>query len=407
MSRSKGARWGLVSTTGVLTGFGHGFAAFAVSALLKPLALDLDTGRGAVSTAIGLGRLVGGFAAPVIGRITDAKGPRVIVVCGMLLSAIGLFVLSFVRSEIELYIAWSLLFSAGVAAGFTVALDKLVVASATKNRGMALAVRFSISAVVSTLIVPIVTFMVEHIGWRSTCIVWGCIILALIPIPLIWFQASRIGPATAPAPVADLAAPPAPSGTGMRDVLRRMDFWIIAAALTAQAAVTTGLSVHLVPLMTDYGLDAVLAGTLFGGMILLTIPVRLLAGYVADKLPPYTLPFILGGLLVLEGIAIGSFALAPGFGTMLIVIAALGIAAGAPMVLVLILCNELFGQSGFATVQGSLMMIQVPGTMLAPILAGYVHDFSGTYVGVIAGFGIMLVIGGSLLALLRMKPSNA
>lgn len=403
MTKTKGARWGLVTTTGVLTGFGHGFAAFAVSALLKPLALDLDTGRGAVSTAIGLGRLVGGFAAPVVGRITDKNGPRIIVASGMLVSAIGLFILSMVRSEIELYLAWSLIFSAGVAAGFTVALDKLVVATSAKNRGMALAVRFSISAIVSTLIVPIVTFMVEHIGWRSTCIAWGCIILALIPIPLIWFQGERIAPPKAVTPVESVDASPLPEPKTARSFLKNTNFWLIAAALTAQAAVTTGLSVHMMALMTDYGLDVVLAGTIFGGMILLTIPVRLLAGYVADKLEPRWLPFILGGLLALEGLAIGSFALAPGIVTMLTVIAALGIAAGAPMVLVLILCNELFGQTGFATVQGSLMMIQVPGTMLAPILAGYAYDFTGSYVTVIAVFGLILISGGALLTLVRMK----
>lgn len=402
MTERPRTRWGLVSTTGVLTGFGHGFAAFAVSALLKPLALDLDTGRGAISTAIGLGRLVAGMVSPLVGRITDAWGPRLIVAGGMLLSAIGLFALGFIRSEFGLYIAWSLLFSAGVAAGFTVALDKLVVASVSEKRGMALAIRFSIAAIVSTLLVPIVTVMVEHIGWRHTCFAWGAILLLLIPVPMIWFRAERIAPPPAPEPASDVEAAPLPDPKGFRAVIRQPAFWIIAAAFTAQAAVTTGLSVHLVPLMTDYGLDAVLAGTLFGGMILLSIPVRLLSGYLADRLEPRFLPLVLGGLLVLEGLAIGSFAIAPGFATMLVVICALGIAAGAPTLLVLILCNELFGQSGFATVQGSLMMLQVPGTMLAPIIAGYAYDFSGSYVAVIAGFSLLLIAGGAILTRLRM-----
>ena len=102
MTDTPRARWGLVSTTGVLTGFGHGFAAFAVSALLKPLSVDLDTGRGAISIAIGLGRLIAGLASPTIGRIADARGPRGIVIAGMLTSAVGLFALAFVRNEIQL-----------------------------------------------------------------------------------------------------------------------------------------------------------------------------------------------------------------------------------------------------------------------------------------------------------------
>lgn len=402
MTQSEKTRWGLVSATGVLTGFGHGFVAFAVSVLLNPLATDLGTGRGVISTAIGLGRLVSGVTSPIVGRITDLFGPRWIVVCGMVLMALGLMALGFVRSELGLYFAWSLLVSVGVAAGFTVALDKLVVATVRGKRGMALAIRFSVAAVISTLLVPVVTVMVEMLGWRITCFVWGGLILLLVPVPLLWFRENSV-----PRP-----RPAAPSGqfpavdADLRRVIRQPAYWVIAAAFTAQASVTTGLSVHLVPLMTDYGLDPVLAGALFGGMILLSIPVRLLSGLVADRIHPRFLPQVLGGLLVLEGLAIGSFALAPGFVTMLVVIAALGIAAGAPTLLVLILCGELFGEVNFATVQGSLMMLQVPGTMLAPIIAGYAYDGTGSYVGVITGFALLLVGGGALLALLRPEAAS-
>jgi len=402
MTKTKTSRWGLVSTTGVLTGFGHGFAAFAVSALLKPLALDLETGRGAVSVAIGLGRLVSGLVSPIIGRIADARGPRGIVIGGMITSAIGLFALAFVQNEIQLYLVWSLIFSVGIAAGFTVALDKLVVSSMGSKRGMGLAVRFSISALVSTLIVPIVTTMIELMGWRYTCMVWAGLLLLLITAPYIFFRPDRIGTADATRPVVAAAETHPPKA-----VMRQSAFWMIAAALMAQASVTTGLSVHMVALMTDYGVDPVFAGTLFGGMILLSIPVRLLAGHVADKARADQLPLVLAALLVVEGLAIGSFAVSPNIATMLVVMAALGISAGAPMVLVLVLCNELFGQHGFATVQGNLMMFQVPGTMLAPIVAGYVHDFTGSYVPVVAGFCVLLILGGASLCFLQKQMTRS
>ncbi|WP_196260921.1 MFS transporter [Pelagibacterium limicola] len=404
MSRQQRTPWGLVATTGALTGFGHGFAAFAVSALLKPLAVDLDTSRGTVSAAIGLGRLVAGISSPIVGRITDASGPRWIVAAGMVLTTIGLGALGFVQNEVGLYLAWSLLLSAGVAVGFTVALDKLVVAAVEHKRGMALAVRFSIAAVVSSLLVPVVTVMVETIGWRQTCLAWAGFMALLVPVPLIWFRAERLIPPPVPGRTApDLEPVPVPDRQRMRTILGRPAFWIVAVAFAVQAAVTTGLSIHLVPLMTDYGLDPVFAGSLFGAMILLSIPVRLLSGFVADRVDAQILPFILGGLLVLEGLAIGSFALAPGFGAMLIVVFALGISAGAPTLLVLVLCSRLFGDGQFATVQGSLMMLQVPGTMAAPMIAGYSYDFTGSYVSVIAGFGLILVLGGCLLGFVRTR----
>jgi cyanate permease len=152
-------------------------------------------------------------------------------------------------------------------------------------------------------------------------------------------------------------------------------------------------------MMTDYGLDATVAGSLFGLMIFLSIPVRLLSGHLADKVETRVLPIILGGLLFLEGIAIASFAIAPSLATMLTLIGALGVAAGAPTLLVLVLSSKLFGERGFATIQGSLMLLQVPGTMLAPIAAGYLFDFTGNYEIVTGVFALLLVFGGTVVAL--------
>lgn len=394
MSSSTKRGWGLVTTTGILTGFGHGFVAFAVSALLKPIALDLDTSRGAVSTAIGLGRLASGIASPIVGRATDRSGARGVVAFGMVLTAIGLAALGFVQTEATLYLAWSVLVSAGVAAGFTVALDKLVVGSIREKRGMALAVRFSVAALVSTLLVPFVTVLVDTVGWRNTCFIWALVVLALLPIPLLTFERhipskqSRNGAAK-------------PSVGTVRSIVIRPAFWLIAFAFMAQAAVVTGLSVHLVPLMTDNGMTATFAGTLFGGMILLSVPVRLLAGVVADRMTIRVLPILLAALLALEGASIASFALVPSFATMLVVVVALGIGAGAPTLVVLLLCAHLFGEDRFATVQGALMFLQVPGTMVAPIIAGLTHDWTGSYQISVAIFSIAL--GAAALAMVCVR----
>lgn len=394
MTRVQG--WRLVAATGVLTGFGHGFVAFAVSALLKPIAFDLETGRGAVSTAIGLGRLASGVASPLVGRITDRAGPRGIVVGGMVLTAAGLAVLSQVQSEWALYIAWSLMISTGVAAGFTVALDKLVLQTVRERRGMALAVRFAIAAVVSTILVPVVTILVDQFGWRMASLAWAMAILALLPIPLLMFKP---GPRTGDA--APVPGPSVPS-SGFKQIMRRADFWIIAFGFMAQASLVTGLSIHLVPLMTDHGLDAPLAGTLFGGMILLSVPVRLLAGHLADRAPAGIMPQLLAGIMLIETLAVAALAIWPSLAAMLVAVTALGIGAGAPTVLVLVLCARLFGESRFATVQGSLMFLQVPGTMLAPIAAGVVHDWTGSYNLAFGGFAVLTGVAMLVTLLLRV-----
>lgn len=386
--------WGLIATTGILTGMGHGFVAFAVSALLKPIALDLDTGRGMVSTAIGLGRLASGLVSPLVGRAADRSGPRRVVTLGMVLTAIGLVVLGFAQTEAWLYLAWSVLVSVGVATGFTVALDKLVVASNPARRGMALAVRFSIAALVSTLLVPVVTILVGAFGWRITCFLWAALLVCMLPIPVWGFQKAGEGRSTTRNPI---VAPPAAGAGG---VLSNPAFWLVAMAFTAQAAVVTGLSVHLVPIMTDGGMPTAQAGIIFGGMILLSVPVRLVTGRIADRASPVLLPALLSGLFVLQAVCVGLFALWPSFPSILILILAQGIGAGAPTLVVLLLCAHLFGEERFGSVQGLLMFFQVPGTATAPILAGYLYDHDGSYKLAIAIFAAMLVIAAICMFLL-------
>lgn len=335
--------------------------------------------------------------SPFVGRAADSPGSKSVVVAGMLLTAAGLVALGFVQREIELYLAWSLLVSVGVAAGFTVALDKLVISASRERRGMALAVRFSVAAIVATLLVPCVTILVEMVGWRNTCFIWAAVVIALLPIPLTF----------EPASARDAAAPQRPSSPRVfRTVARHRAFWLIAFAFMAQAAVVTGLSVHLVPLITDGGIEAPIAGAIFGGMILLSIPARLATGHIADKAQANLLPMLLAGLFAVEALAIGSYAAFPGYPTMLVLIVAQGIGAGAPTLVVLLICAHMFGEEDFGSVQGLLMFFQVPGTALAPIVAGLAYDWFGDYRGATGLFAGLLLAAALAMALVRLPPTR-
>lgn len=401
--------WRLAGTTGALTGIGHGFVAFAVSALLKPIAGELDLGRAAVSAAVGLGRLVAGLASPAAGRVSDLISPRYVVCAGMLVTALGLFATGLVQAQWHLYLAWSLLVSGGVAVGFTVALDKIVISAVREGRGMALALRFSVAGLVTTLMMPVVATMIELLGWRGTCFAWGGLLLMLAPLPLFILPGrARAADVQEPAPGTGV---PGEEGfaslspmhdQGWRQAASTLNYWIVAFTFMAQAAANTGLVLHLVPLMTDSGFDPGIAASLVGALVLLSIPIRLLSGRAADAVRPSRLPLLLSGLMLLEALAIGSYAVMPSLASLLALLLALGVAAGAPTLIVLVLISHLFGDRHYGTLQGSLMMLQVPGTMVAPFAAGFAYDSTGTYTPAIAGFAILLCVGGLLLLRLRL-----
>jgi len=384
-------KWFVTGASGLLTGIGHGFVQFAVSALLKPLAADLDMSRAGVSSAIALGRLVSGFISLVAGHSVDRWGARRVVAAGTLVMAMGLALMTQVASPLALYIVWGLIVSGGTSYAFTVAMDRTVVANADEGRGFALAIRFTIVALVTTVQVPLIVWLIESFGWRATCLVWAGILLCTLPLPLLLFEddgtASR-----------DVAATPDPvPSVTLREAMRTRTYWIIAFAYMTTAGTISGVSVHTMPMLTDRGLSPGLAGIIFGVLVLLSIPARLLTGFFSDRLAPTLLPRLFGFVLLAESL---TFYAEAAFGTnpsLFVMLMAKGIATGVPTVLIVIIIVGRFGKDSLGAIQGSLMFLQVPGTMAGPIAAGWAFDATGSYAPAIAGFAVMLTLAGIAL----------
>lgn len=393
-------KWSVVGASGLLTGVGHGFVQFAVSALLKPIAADLDMSRAGVSSAISLGRLVQGVMSLLAGHSVDQWGARRVVAAGTMVMALGLAAMSFVTSPLMLYIAWGIIISAGTSFAFTVAMDRTVVANADEGRGVALAARFTIIALVTTVQVPLIVWLVESFGWRMTCLVWGGVMLLTLPLPLMLFEDEGLKSR------AQSDAEPEPRmirSVTLRAAIKTRTYWILALAYMTTAGTISGVSVHSVPMLTDRGFSIAMAGVVFGGLVLVSIPARLLTGFYSDRLRPELLPRIFGLVLIAESVAFASEAYFGTVSSLFAMLIAKGIATGVPTVLVVIIILSRFGKDSLGAIQGSLMLLQVPGTMAGPVLAGLAHDLTGSYSAAIALFAALLLLSGCALQFANTK----
>lgn len=380
-------KWSVVGATGLLTGLGHGFGQVAVSAMLKPIAEDLDLSRGAVSSAFSTGRLVQGGMSLIAGHAVDRLGSRRVVAVGTLIMAIGLVIVAQASSLLGLTLAWAFVVAAGTSLAFTVAMDRTVVAHAPTGRGFALAIRFTIVAVVTTLQLPIIVWLVESYGWRMACLVWAGVLIAILPLPLMLFE-DKAPPHRTPEGEATMS---------LKQAMKTRTYWIVAFAYMAMAGTISGVSLHAIPMLTDRGWSITAAGIVVGALTLLSIPSRLLAGIYSDLLPEWMLPRLLGLVLIALSLTMFADALLQSDGSVLVLLLSKGIATGAPTVLILMICVARFGQASVGRVQGSLMALQVPGTFCGPIVAGYVHDATGSYAAAIAIFGSFLLAAGLTL----------
>ncbi|MDO8637852.1 MAG: MFS transporter, partial [Dehalococcoidia bacterium] len=178
--------WWTVIGGGLLSFWGTGYYFFGFAALFKPIASELGFSRAVTSVAASIGRLEGGFEAPVVGWITDKFGPRGPVFVGIFIAGLGMMLMYFVNSLWTFYVIWGVVVGAGNNIGLTTPLIKAITDWFVKKRGLALGIRMVFVGSGGMLMLPLIAWLINTQGWRMTCVIGGVVML-LVGLPLAWF----------------------------------------------------------------------------------------------------------------------------------------------------------------------------------------------------------------------------
>src|SRR5215218_1702396 len=161
-----------------------------------------------------VGLLVAGVVSPFIGRSIDRYGGHIVMTCGSLIGGLGLAGLALASEPIVYLLIWMLL-------GVGLAGSLYDPAFATLGRIFGAAARRPITILTlaggfaSTVGWPATHFLIGHVGWRGTYIVYAAL-LVLICAPLHFFGLPRTRATLETKTDGQAAAPPlrlAPQGT--------------------------------------------------------------------------------------------------------------------------------------------------------------------------------------------------
>jgi len=118
--------WWTAIAGGIIALWGHGYHAYGISALFKPIATDLGFSRAATSVPTAIGRLEGGVEGPLSGWLTDRFGPRWVIFFGVLLIGLSLILMNFTNSLWVFYAVWGVMLGTGVNIALSVPLDTAI-----------------------------------------------------------------------------------------------------------------------------------------------------------------------------------------------------------------------------------------------------------------------------------------
>jgi len=377
--------WVLVAVAFVTMGLGVN-ARTAFSLLFPPILDEFGWTRGATAGAFSVGFLLSSLGAPLMGRVMDRRGPRPVLLTGVVLVAGGLALAPGIRELWHFYATLGILVGGGsLCLGYTghmLFLPRWFV----RRRGLALGLAFSGVGVASIAILPWLQGLIDGAGWRAAC--WAlAAVLAVVLLPLCWIFPRRgpedlgLGPDGDPpgeASRAGAGAGPAADWTLAR-AARTARFWWVALAFFLALFAWYAVQVHQTRYLTEIGFAPAEAAWALGLVGLLGLAGQIALGHLSDRVGREwvwslaSLGFVVCYLLLL------AMREEPTRTMLYAMVAAQGLLGYGIAALMGVVPAELFHGRHYGSIMGTLTLASVGGSAVGPWVAGAIHDGTGSY----------------------------
>lgn len=393
---------------------GAGLNNVTVGVVLKPLSEDLGWSRTLAAGAITIGTFAGALLIPVLGRITDRIGPRLLLPGGAALVALLALGTAMATDPIVFYAT----FVPGRALSSATLVGVIPITTVTnwfyERRARAIGIVNMSLQFGSSALVLLYQMLILHFGWRSTFSVLSLLIIALVVVPgflILRRSAEDVGmhldgidpSAGARRDAAHPRGQTVGSATTeyswtLHDAVRTRALWLVIATFTIAVIAGGGVAFHMVAYLTDIGIDSnVAAGALslyaFCGAVASGV-----WGYLAERFTPRRLAafaFLCSSAAVVGYMQVRSPVMA------LAMAAVGGFSARGVLALMHLVLAWYFGRRSYGAISGVNGLFQQTGGGVGPLVAAAAFDLTGSYQGILAIFASLYVIAASLILLAR------
>jgi MFS family permease len=368
-----------VYTSGVVS---NGFTSF-----FEPIAKEFNWSYTTVSLASSLRHMEVGLFSPLVGFLIDRYSLRKVLFIGGIITGVSVIYLATTNSLLAFFGTFAVI-SIGMSAVSTVTLMTAVSRWFRRRLGIAMGIAtcgFGFSGVM----LPLVTSMVDSLGWRLAMTILGAGMFAIV-LPLAMMVRNRpedygqLPDGEAFVIKTDKAGNPVATDdydVSTKQALMSRAFWWITIALAIQHLATNAVSTHIMPYLSSVGVARGIGSLVAAALPIASMSGRFGFGWMGDMVKKKSLTTI-GFAMMAIGLVSFGYAdnLAGGMAALLIVFLAMyGMGYGGTTTMRSILPKAYFGTKNYATILGFITGIDAIGGVLGAPVAGYVYDTWGNY----------------------------
>jgi predicted MFS family arabinose efflux permease len=368
--------WRFVSALSFTQLISYGTLFYAFALIIDPMERELGWSKTALTAAYSLALVSSAFFAVPVGRLIDRGYGRAVMTGGSVLAAVLLALWAMTDRYPAFMVIWLGIGAAMSAVfyepGFAVLASRLGLLTRRGITTMTLVGGFA-----STVFIPLTHLLIEAYGWRGALLVLAVLNLAICAV----LHAASIPAAPvrskhgSESPIS--ARPPSDPGR----VLANPAFWLFVVTNVLQGIISTGIPVHLIPILLERGFTidaAVAAYTVIGPA---QVAARFLTGFGERAM---SLRGIGVATMALSVLAFALLPFVPAGSWLILGFAALyGAANGMLTIVRALLPPELFGREDYGAIQGMIAMPVRIAMAGAPFAFGALWAWRGNYDAVV------------------------
>jgi MFS family permease len=363
----------------------------AFSLLFPPILDEFGWERGVTAGVFSFGFFVSAMLSPLVGRLMDRRGPRVVIEMGVVVMAVGLMLAPFARLPWHLYATLgALVGGGGNCLGYT-GQSLFLPNWFVRRRGLAASLTFSGVGVGSIVLLPWLQSLIARAGWRAACWTLGLLVLGvLVPLNLLL---KRSPADLGLQPDGDVTSPRAAASERPKVVdpawaavdwtltraLATARFWWIAIGYFFGLFAWYAVQVHQTKYLVEVGFSPAHAAWALGFVSLVAVPGQIALGHLSDRIGREwvwtigSLGFVLclGALLALRR--------APTEPLLWFMVAAQGMLGYSLTSVLGAIPAEIFAGRHYGTVFGTVMLAAIVGGAAGPWATGALYDVTGSY----------------------------
>ncbi|MET9605416.1 MFS transporter [Streptomyces sp. NPDC006512] len=392
-----------------------GAAAFASlpGLLIEPLHEEFDWSRGTIGFAVSVNLALYGLTAPFAAALMDRFGIRKVVALALTVIAGGSVATVWMTAPWQLVLFWGVL--VGLGSGSMALAFAATVTNRwfTARRGLVTGVLTAAGASGQLVFLPLLSWLVEHHGWRPAAVTVS--LAALSVVPFVWLllrdHPADVGLAPYGGTYAEKPAPVPGAArravTVLAKAARTGPFWLLAGTFAICGASTNGLvKTHFVPAAHDHGMPVTAAAGLLAVIGVFDVVGTIASGWFTDRFEARRL---LAVYYALRGISLLflPMLLAPSVHPpMVFFIVFYGLDWVATVPPTIALCREHYGEDS-AIVFGWVLASHQVGAALVAFLGGVARDVFGSYDLVWYASGALCAAAALMAMVIRRSPGRA